>query len=206
MRPTTCESNLKKPAGAAVEKDVIMATRMEYARQPVVRCLARMKDTVEGIGIAIRGRSDASLSRRPAPESWAAKEVICHLRDIEELFMLRFRTMLAMDEPKFLVLGEMPDDRAAWGIVEGDAMPLDPDRWAEERQYLRTDAAAALAALRRRREETLAFLGRLTPDQWRRGSIHVTLGRMTFADWVALIAAHDDKHLDQLQRAIKGKP
>jgi DinB superfamily len=189
-----------------VEKDVIMATRMEYARQPVVRCLARMKDTVEEIGIAIRRRSDASLSRRPAPESWAAKEVICHLRDIEELFMLRFRTMLAMDEPKFLVLAEMPDDRAAWGIVEGDAMPLDPDRWAEERQYLRTDAAAALAALRRRREETLAFLGRLTPDQWRRGSIHATLGRMTFADWVALIAAHDDKHLDQLQRAIKGKP
>lgn len=74
-----------------------------------------MKDTVDEIGIAIRGRGDLSLSRRPAPEGWAAKEVICHLRDIEELFMLRFRTMLAMDEPKFLVLGEMPDGRAAWG-------------------------------------------------------------------------------------------
>ncbi len=65
--------------------------------------------------------------------------------------MLRFRTMLALDEPTFLVLGEMPPDRAAWGIVEGDALPLDPDRWAEERQYnatipgwrLRPSAAAA---------------------------------------------------------------
>jgi len=27
---------------------------------------------------------------------------------------------------------------------------------------------------------------------------------MTFADWVALIAAHDDKHLDQLRRALEG--
>ena len=93
---------------------------------------------MEEVAAAIHGRSDAVLSRRPAPLSWAAKEVICHLRDIEELFLLRFRTMLAMDEPKFLVLGEMPHDRAEWGIVEGDAMPLDPDRWAEERQYPRT--------------------------------------------------------------------
>jgi DinB superfamily len=63
-----------------------------------------------------------------------------------------------------------------------------------------------MAALRRRREETLGLLGQLTPEHWRRGGIHVTLGRMTFADWVALIAAHDDTHLDQLGRAIQGRP
>ncbi len=79
-----------------------MASRMEYARQPVARCLERMERTVDEIAAAIHGRSEATLSRRPAPTSWAAKEIVCHLRDIEELFMLRFRTMLAMDEPKFL--------------------------------------------------------------------------------------------------------
>jgi len=179
---------------------------MEYAQQPIAQCLERMERTVDEISAVIGRQSDASLSRRPAPESWAAKEVVCHLRDIEELFMLRFRTMLAMDEPKFLVLGEMPDDQEAWGIVDGDALPLDPDRWAEERQYLRNDTAAALAAFRRRRKETLALLGRLTSEQWRRGSIHVTLGRMTFTNWVALMAAHDDRHLDQLKRAVEGRP
>jgi len=40
-------------------------------------------------------------------------------------------------------------DREAWGIVAGDSMPLDPDRWAEERQYLRNDGAEALSAFRR---------------------------------------------------------
>jgi hypothetical protein len=164
-----------------------------------------MRRTVDEVATAISGQSDASLSRRPAPASWSAKEVLCHLRDIEELFMLRFRTMLALDEPTFLVLGEMPPDPAAWGIAEGDALPLDPDRWAEERQYRRHDAGLALAALDRRRRETLALLGRLTPDQWQRGSAHVTLGRMTFADWAALIAAHDDRHLDQLRRALEGR-
>jgi hypothetical protein len=28
---------------------------------------------------------------------------------------------------------------------------------------------------------------------------------MTFADWVALIAAHDDKHLAQFRRALEGR-
>jgi hypothetical protein len=184
----------------------MMTTRMEYARQPVARCVERMKRTADEVTAAISGQSDVSLSRRPGPASWAAKEVVCHLRDIEELFMLRFRAMLALDEPTFLVLGEMPTDRTAWGIVDGDALPLDPDRWAEERQYLRNDTGLALAALRRRRQETLALLGRLAPEQWQRGSVHVTLGRMAFADWVALIAAHDDKHLTQLRRALEGRP
>ena len=179
---------------------------MEYAQQSVVRCLERMERTADEVAAAINGQSDAWLSRRPAPASWAAKEVVCHLRDIEELFLIRFRTMLALDEPTFLVLGEMPPDRAAWGIVEGDALPLDPDRWAEERQYLRNDTGQALEALRHRRQETLALLERLAPEQWQRGSVHITLGRMTFADWVALIAAHDDKHLAQLRRALAGPP
>ncbi len=182
-----------------------MTTRMEYAQQPVARCLERMARTADEVAAAISGQNDAALSRRPEPASWSAKEVACHLRDIEELFLLRFRTMLALDEPTFLVLGEMPADRAAWGIVEGDALPLDPDRWAEERQYLLNDTGQAVVALRRRRQETLALLGRLTPEQWQRGSVHVTLGRMTFADWVALIAAHDDKHLAQLRRALEGR-
>src|SRR5205807_5326147 len=94
---------------------------------------------------------------------------------------------------------------ASGGIVAGDPLPLDTDRWAEERQYLRNDTGAALAALRKRRQETLAFLRRLTPVQWQRGSIHATLGRMTFDDWVTLIAAHDDNHLSQLERALDAR-
>jgi hypothetical protein len=39
-----------------------------------------------------------------------------------------------------------------------------------------------------------------------RSGCHVTLGRMTCTDWVALIAAHDDKHLAQLRRALDGRP
>jgi hypothetical protein len=39
-----------------------------------------------------------------------------------------------------------------------------------------------------------------------RGSVHVTLGAMTFADWTALIAAHDDNHLSQMGQALGAHP
>ncbi len=182
-----------------------MPTREEYVSQPLEQRLARIERTPGELAALVQGQSDPVLSRRPDGKNWAAKEIVCHLRDVEELFMVRFQTILAMDEPKFLVLGVMPPNPAEWGIGGPVRPAIDPDRWAEERQYLRHETAPALAAFRSRREESLAFLRRLTPEQWRRGSVHPTLGRATYGDWIALMAAHDDNHLGQLKRALEGR-
>ena len=153
-----------------------MPNRDEWLKLPLRQRLERMARMADDIAVAIGGRSDAELSRRPEATSWAAKEVVCHLRDIEELVITRFHTMLAMDTPKVLVVGAPPSDPAEWGIGGEIPMPVDADRWAEERQYLRNDAAVALAAFRRRRSEVLAFLRALRPVQWERASIHPTHG------------------------------
>jgi uncharacterized damage-inducible protein DinB len=163
-------------------------TLEEYAKQPVAERLARLARTPDELPFAVRGQSEAVLARRPDAKNWAAKEVICHLRDTEELFMGRFELVMAIDDPKFPPLD-----------------PATPDRWAEERQYLKNDTAAALAAFRRRREESLAFLRALTPAQRARSGIHATRGRMTIDDFVTLMAWHDDNHLDQLRRALEGR-
>ncbi|HEX6774252.1 MAG TPA: DinB family protein [Methylomirabilota bacterium] len=147
--------------------------------------LARMERTVNDYAAVVKNASDAQLTKRPDPTNWSAKEVICHVRDIEESFMMRFLSIMAMDDPKFL--------------------PVEPDRWAVERQYQRNDVPEALAALKTRREETLRFLRGLKPEQWERGGIHATRGRMTIKDFVELMAWHDDNHLDQLKRALDGK-
>ena len=110
-----------------------MPTMEDVAKMPLEQQLARMERTAQDLAALTRIRSEAELARRPDGKNWAATEVICHLRDTEESFMVRFQTILAMEEPKFF--------------------PIDPDRWADERQYLRADAAAALRAFRRRREE-----------------------------------------------------
>src|SRR5437867_506118 len=82
-----------------------MPTRDEYATRPIEQRLARLARTADELATAVGVVSDATLSRRPEATSWSAKEIVCHLRDIEELAMMRFRMMLAMEEPRVLVAG-----------------------------------------------------------------------------------------------------
>jgi DinB family protein len=159
----------------------------EYARRTADERLTRLARTPDEIAALLAGKTDRLLAHRPAPAAWAATEVVGHFRDAEELFMTRFETMLAMTEPRLVEVGPS-------------------DRWAEERQYLRHDTSAALAAFRARRAESLARLRALPAADWQRGGIHPVRNRLSIDDLVAIMAWHDDNHLDQLARALEGKP
>ena len=159
----------------------------DYARRPREERLARIALTPDELADAVRNTDVAVHSRRPAPKSWAPTEVICHLRDNEEWFLERMRLIVAMDLPRFVA--------------------TNPDRWADERQYLTNDAAVALAAFTRRRRETLEFLRPLAPDAWARAGVHAdSRGRRTIDEFLSVMAWHDDNHLDQLRRALLGRP
>jgi len=163
-----------------------MPTMEDYAKQSREERVQRLGRTGGELAAAIRGQSEDVLSRRPDGKNWAAKEVVCHLRDTEEVFGSRVAQILAMEaDPALLV--------------------IDADRLAEERQYLRNDAGKALAAFRRRRAEALEMFGRLTPGQWEKGGMHPTLGRITIDGVLSVMAWHDDNHLDQLTRALEGR-
>ena len=114
-------------------------------------------------------------------------EIVCHLRDAEEMFGQRFEAILAMDDAALPEVGPA-------------------DRWALERQYRRHDAALALAHFRRRRGESMETLIALPPDDWQRGGEHPVRGRVTIDMFVALMAWHDDNHVEQLTRAVEGRP
>jgi len=157
----------------------------EVTRQPLGLRLARMERTADDIAAVIHGVSEATLSHRPDEKNWAAKEIVCHLRDVEETYTVRAQTVLVMENPTFL--------------------STDPDRWAQERQYLRNDAAEALVAFRVRRREALDLFKKLSPTELQRTCIHPLLGRITIDQIIGLLAWHDDNHLDQLKRALEGK-
>ncbi len=158
----------------------------EYAGVPRHRRLDRLTHAPGELAGAIQGRAAEILARRPGADDWCATEVICHLRDTEEAFLDRVRQIVAMDEPRFA--------------------RSNPNRWAEERQYRRHDAAAALAAFTARRSETVAFLRELPQTAWTRAGVHLdSRGRRTIDDVLAVMAWHDDNHLDQLGRALQGR-
>jgi hypothetical protein len=182
-----------------------MLTAEEYGGLPIEARLSRLEKTPGELEQAISGKTDKELSARPDVHNWAPKEIVCHLRDVEELFQIRFHTVVALDEPRILVFGARANDLAPWRIGGSIGHPLDPERWAEERQYLRNDTRDALAAFRRRRAEVLVLLRSLSSAEWQRGGVHLSRGRLTLADWVGRLAAHDDNHVAQLRRALEGR-
>jgi len=169
-----------------VTKENAMHTFDEVGAMSRDEQVARMRRAPDDLGAAIRGQSEAVLSKRPDDKNWAANEVICHLRDVEELFQVRMKMMLAAENVPLL--------------------PTEQDRWAEERQYLRNDAEHALRSFRRRRDETLTFLAGLKPEDWLRTAVHPARGRMAVKDFVTLLSWHDENHREQLQRAVEGRP
>ena len=45
----------------------------------------------------------------------------------------------------------------------------------------------------------------VTPEQWQRGCLHPTRGRLAIDAFVTILAWHDENHLDQLRRTLEGK-
>jgi hypothetical protein len=147
------------------------ATVLKTAR----RDLARLPGLLDAL---LTDLDDTMWRARPLPNEWSLVEIVCHLRDEEaEDFGARVRV-----------------------TVEGGTafVPIDPERWAVDRRYRDDDPHAALALLKQRRVENLAFLAtvdakRLTHDVELRGA-----GRLSGLDLLAAWVTHDCLHVTQL--------
>jgi hypothetical protein len=81
---------------------MVLSRHEEVGRQPLEQRVARMEKTPDDFAAAIHGVSDGLLSRRPDEKNWAAEEVVCHLRDVEETYTIRAQTALVAENPTFL--------------------------------------------------------------------------------------------------------
>ena len=158
----------------------------DWATVPADERLARLERTPTELARLVRGETETVLSRRPAPEAWSAKEVVCHFRDAEEHLSGWIRTIVDNDDPVLV-------------------QTATADRWADERQYARQHIGIAWQAFSHRRDETLELLRGLDAAAWQRAGRHARRGRLTVDALVALMAWHDDNHLDQVARALDGR-
>lgn len=148
--------------------------------------LVQLGRTGTELAATIESANADRLARRPDAKNWAAVEVVCHLRDTEESFLDRMRLIATTDDPRFITTS--------------------PDRWAEERQYLKNDAAVALTAFRARRHDTLEFFAALAETDWSRAGHQMdSRGRRTIDDFLSVMAWHDENHIAQLRRALDGR-
>jgi uncharacterized damage-inducible protein DinB len=122
-----------------------------------------------------RGMSDEDLRAGHGREQWSVKELVFHLRDVDEVFLQRFQRMADEHDP-FLPA-------------------FDQEAFARDRDYQAGDAAQALAdftSFRGRMVDLLAGADLARPGR------HEETGRITIGSAAEHLVSHDLQHLAQI--------
>ena len=126
--------------------------------------------------------SEENLQRSYAAGKWTASEIFAHLADVELIFGLRVRQVVA-DVPEIQI--------------------VDESIWAKK--YARLDASLAVEAFRALRVWNLAFLTTLDLQDWLKEVYHPERGTESLDLMIRLWAGHDLNHLSQLEQIAQLK-
>jgi uncharacterized damage-inducible protein DinB len=149
--------------------------------------LAALEAGPGAVEMLVADRDDDELTRRPAPGSWSAHDVLEHLLAAERLLAERLPRLLEEHEPDLVA-------RAVWA----ETPTSDEERSAESG----LPSSQLVADYRDLREESLARLRDLPAAGWQRAGWHAEWGRVTVLSQAAYFARHEATHLGQLAAAI----
>ena len=151
------------------------------ARSPeeVLAALAAMP---EDLGRTLSNHSREDLVQPSRDGGWGVIEVLCHLRDWDEIFAERFRATVEQERP-FLPT-------------------FDDELWPIERDYRGQDPGKTFERFRHLRTDLVAFLTDLPLEAWQRPAEHGAYGEVTL-HWMAdHVCDHDREHLEQVRDAL----
>jgi len=133
----------------------------------------------------LKGAAGAKLRKRPAPGKWSVGEILAHIADTE--LVLGYRVRAILGNPGTPIQG------------------FDQDAWASAMRYEKRDAHKSFARFCALRENNLALLKSLTPEQWEHHGMHSERGKETVAHVARMTAGHDLNHLGQIERILAPK-
>lgn len=143
-----------------------------------------LKATPETLTALLAGVSQSqAISATGGDEGWSVVEVICHLRDAEEISLKRMQAMRDQDNPS----------------ITG----YDQEALARERSYRGQDLHAALAAFTAFRKQYIDELLALDPADWERPGEHSEFGAITLLQHTVHHACHDAIHCAQIARQLQ---
>ena len=146
----------------------------------LLEALKATSETLTGL-LAGVGETQARQAKG-GDENWSVVEVVCHLRDADEISVQRTEAMRDQDNP--LIIG------------------YDQEALARERDYRDVDLSSALAAFIATRERHIAVLSALTLEQWKRPGQHNEIGEITIFALAIHNASHDAIHCAQIAHQL----
>jgi hypothetical protein len=147
------------------------------------RQVAASKKTLDILRNVLRGVTPAQArTLRDGAAGWTVLEVVCHLRDFNDLFHQRVRMMRDQDYP---------------------ALPaVDHEALARQQHYNAGDLPTALTALADSRRALINTFKALTLEQWERSGLHPERGLFTLTDAALQVVTHDCDHIEQITRIL----
>ncbi len=141
--------------------------------------LERYRRGADLIATVTTGAAGSELDFHPGEGKWSVRQIACHLADIEVLTAVRFRQVIAEDNP---------------------TMPaIEQDAWADKLDYSTRKISHALETLRRMRSENYDLLKSLPEETFARTGTHSKRGVISLLDMVRFFAEHVENHARQMQ-------
>lgn len=128
-------------------------------------------------------RDEADLKRAGPEAGWGVVEILCHLRDTEEVFIERVELMLTENTPRL-----QPSDHTLWPI---------------DRDYFGQDPGEVLESFSEYRRTIVEILDDMHITDWERIGLHPEYQQITIRQYVGLIVRHDAEHEQQIMAALR---
>lgn len=142
----------------------------------IIQELENNKKVFEGL---LENKTESQYLWRPKPNKWCLLEIVCHLLD-EEKEDFRARVKHALEYPtKPLV-------------------PINPQGWVKEREYLSKDYSSTLKTFVMERNNSVKWLKKLSKVNWDSAINHPELGKLSAELFLRNWLAHDYLHIRQI--------
>jgi hypothetical protein len=142
--------------------------------------MSELHDFHSRLLLSIHGIEEADLRRPEGEGRWSIADVIAHLGDLELVYVVRIRTMLA-------------------GTGDGALPALAQNAWVAQ-AHRGEPLADLLEQFWFHRRMNLSLLARLSEEELSRSGTHPDYGRITIRDAFERIRKHDARHLAQIER------
>jgi hypothetical protein len=153
--------------------------------------LERFRRGPEVFAMVLTGVFGEEEDFTPAPGKWSVRQIIAHVADVELVLAMRFRLVIAQDNPPLTA--------------------MDQEAWARNLDYARRKPKQSLETFRRLRAENHELLKGVPEEAYARQGVHSERGPTTLHELVEFYSAHAENHARQIHdvreayKVAKGK-
>jgi hypothetical protein len=144
----------------------------------IAELLERFRRGPEILAAALTGAAGSEVDFAPDGK-WSVRQIMAHLADAEVVGAMRFRQVIAENEPKL--------------------QAYDQEAWADRLDYPKRKPSHSLETFRRIRSENYELLAGMAEEIFTRKGMHSERGPISLLELVRLYADHAEKHGQQMR-------